>query len=119
MFNKIALLLTSSLLLNFTPLASHFVSYDTVTGEISLNRVYSNTMEVIDVVNLGDDTQLIELEDYNGNVWEYETDSTDLLVDDCVSVTMDNMGTDIIYDDEIIGLRYNAWILNRAVDSKR
>lgn len=84
-----------------------------VGGEISLNRAYSNTMIVNEVIDLEDDTQVIVLEDYNGNIWEYETDSTDLFKNDCVSVILDNMNTPIIYDDEIVSIRYNAWNLTR------
>lgn len=84
-----------------------------VKGEIALNRAYTSTMIVTNITDLEDDTQVIELEDYNGNVWEYETDSTDLFIDDCVSVLMDNMETPIIYDDEVIMLNYDAWTLTR------
>lgn len=66
-----------------------------------------------DITDLKDNTQVIELEDYNGNVWEYETDSTDLFINDTVSVILDDMGTDIIYDDEIVSIRYNAWTITR------
>lgn len=84
-----------------------------VKGEIALNRAYTSTMIVTNITDLEDDTQVIELEDYNGNVWEYETDSTDLFINDTVSVILDDMGTDIIYDDEIVSIRYNAWTITR------
>ena len=80
---------------------------------LSVGTLYPNTMKVTDITDLKDNTQVIELEDCNGNVWEYETDSTDLFINDTVSVILDNMGTDIIYDDEIVSIRYNAWTITR------
>lgn len=80
---------------------------------LSVGTFYPNTMKVTDITDLKDNTQVIELEDYNGNVWEYETDSTDLFINDTVSVILDDMGTDIIYDDEIVSIRYNAWTITR------
>lgn len=80
---------------------------------LSVGTLYPNTMKVTDIIDLKDNTQVIELEDYNGNVWEYETDSTDLFINDTVSVILDDMGTDIIYDDEIVSIRYNAWTITR------
>lgn len=80
---------------------------------LSVGTLYPNTMKVTDITDLKDNTQVIELEDYNDNVWEYETDSTDLFINDTVSVILDDMGTDIIYDDEIVSIRYNAWIITR------
>lgn len=80
---------------------------------LSVGTLYPNTMKVTDITDLKDNTQVIELEDYNGNVWEYETDNTDLFINDTVSVILDDMGTDIIYDDEIVSIRYNAWTITR------
>lgn len=82
-------------------------------GSVELNRVYADTMLVTDVTELEDETYLLELEDVTGNVWMYETDIDDLAVNDSVAVLMDNMGTVKIYDDEVIGLNYSGWRLNR------
>jgi len=82
-------------------------------GAVELNRVYADTMLVTEVTELEDATYLLELEDYNGNIWEYETDIDDMFVDDAVAVLMDNMGTAEIYDDEIIGLNYSGWTLTK------
>ena len=82
-------------------------------GSVELNRVYASIMMVTDVTELEDETYLLELEDATGNIWEYETDIDDLAVDDSVAVLMDNMNTVSIYDDEVIGLNYAGWRLNR------
>ena len=80
-------------------------------GVIELKRAYTNVMMVTDVVELEDETYLLELEDATGNVWEYETDIDDLAVNDTVAVLMDNMNTVSIYDDEVVGLNYSGWEL--------
>jgi len=82
-------------------------------GSIELKRVYADTMLVTEVIQLEDETYLLELEDVTGNVWEYETDIDDLAVDDSVAVLMDNMNTVSIYDDEIVGLNYSGWTLTK------
>lgn len=82
-------------------------------GSVELNRVYASVMMVTDVVELEDETYLLELEDATGNIWEYETDMDDMFIDDAVAVLMDNMGTVEIYDDEVIGLNYSSWILTK------
>lgn len=82
-------------------------------GSVELNRAYASVMMVTDVVELEDETYLLELEDATGNVWEYETDMDDMFIDDAVAVLMDNMGTAEIYDDEVIGLNYSSWTLTK------
>ena len=82
-------------------------------GSVELNRVYASVMMVTDVIELEDETYLLELEDATGNIWEYETDMDDMFIDDAVAVLMDNMGTVEIYDDEVIGLNYSSWILTK------
>lgn len=82
-----------------------------VEGQISLNRIYADTMLVVDVKDLNDGTYLLTMEDCNGFIWEYETDAEDYFVDDCASVIMDNMGTPLIWDDEIVCVNYSAWTL--------
>lgn len=82
-------------------------------GSVELNRAYASIMMVTDVIELEDETYLLELEDATGNVWEYETDMDDMFIDDAVAVLMDNMGTVEIYDDEVIGLNYSSWTLTK------
>lgn len=82
-------------------------------GYIELKRAYMTVMQVTNVSELEDETYLLELEDYNGNIWEYETDMEDMFIDDTVAVLLDNMGTAGIYDDEVIGLNYSSWSLTK------
>lgn len=81
--------------------------------EVDLSRLYSSTMMVTNITELENETYLLELEDYNGFIWEYETDGDDWFIGDCASVIMDNMNTPLIFDDEIVSINYDAWYLTR------
>jgi heme/copper-type cytochrome/quinol oxidase subunit 2 len=70
--------------------------------------VYSLTCEVIEV-NRTNDTVLVI--DATGNEWEW-TGTEDWEIGDCASMVMNDNGTDEVYDDVIISVRYNAWRLN-------
>lgn len=106
MMNTI-LALTTALVTALTPTMHNNV------GTVDLSRLYANTMRVSDVITLEDETYLLELEDGNGNIWEYESDDGDWFIGDCASVIMDNVNTSVIYDDEIVDVFYSAWYLER------
>ena len=60
------------------------------------------------VVECDTRTDVIVLEDCNGNLWEWEG-VEDWQEGDCAACIMNNNGTPSIYDDEIISLRYERW----------
>lgn len=64
------------------------------------------------VVNVDYDNDVVTVEDFNGFLWEFEG-CEDWYEGDCCAMVMDDMGTDFIFDDEILSTRYNAWILER------
>ncbi len=64
------------------------------------------------VVNLDYDNDVVTVEDFNGFLWEFEG-CEDWCEGDCCSMVMDDMGTDLIFDDEIINVKYDAWNLER------
>lgn len=55
-------------------------------------------------------TDFIVFTDFNGNEWEVNGDSEDWDCGDIISVIMDNNGTEIIYDDEVVSTKYSGWI---------
>ena len=55
-------------------------------------------------------TDFIVFTDFNGNEWEINGDSEDWDCGDIISVIMDNNGTEIIYDDEVVSTKYSGWI---------
>ena len=88
-------------------LVGYLVWFSTLKPSAS-SGVYPLTCEVIEV-NRANDTVLAI--DATGNEWEW-TGIEDWEIGDCASMIMNDNGTDRIYDDAIISVRYNAWRLN-------
>lgn len=61
---------------------------------------YSQVLEVVEIEN-----DLIYLVDWNGNEWIWEG-AEDWDIGDYATATMNTNGTEIIYDDIIVNLRY-------------
>jgi len=60
------------------------------------------------VVSLDYDTDTVEVEDFNGNVWAFDGCEDWQLMDVC-ALSMDDNNTANIYDDVILSTRYNGW----------
>ena len=58
------------------------------------------------------DTDVVTCEDGRGNLWEFQG-VEDWQVGDTANLLMDSMDTECIYDDEICGATYGAWILEK------
>ena len=61
------------------------------------------------VVSLNYDTDTVEVEDFNGNVWAFNGCEDWQLFDVC-TLEMDDNNTANIYDDVILSTRYNGWL---------
>ena len=72
-------------------------------------RTYAATGRVM-AISTGTDTVIVE--DYNGNLWAFYG-VEDWQEGDCVSLVMSDAGTEEIYDDEILSVRYSGWTLVR------
>ena len=72
-------------------------------------ETYANTGRVM-AISTGTDTVIVE--DCSGNLWAFYG-VEDWMVGDCVSLVMSDAGTEEIYDDEILSVRYSAWTLAR------
>lgn len=72
-------------------------------------KTYANT-GVVMAISTGTDTVVVE--DYNGNLWAFYG-VEDWQEGDCVSLVMSDAGTEEIYDDEILSVRYSGWTLVR------
>lgn len=77
------------------------------TEQITENSFYALTVKVIDVDYEND---VVTCEDFNGNLWSFYG-CEDWAEDDCASLLMNDCGTPIIYDDEIVSAKYCGWIL--------
>lgn len=69
-------------------------------------EIYPQTFVVSDV-DYSTDTMV--LTDYNGFEWIYEG-VEDLFIGDIISAIMEDNNTDIIFDDEIIKIRYASYM---------
>ena len=69
--------------------------------------MYAMTVKVVEVNEAAD---LVTVMDSTGNLWAFYG-YEDWQVNDCASLVMYDAGTQSIYDDEVIGARYNAWTL--------
>ena len=63
------------------------------------------------VVEVNYKNDLVVVEDFNGNLWEFEG-CEDWLEGDIASMIMNDCGTPEIYDDEIITVRYSGYVEN-------
>ena len=70
-------------------------------------RFYALTTQVVEIDR---DAGIVTVEDANGNLWEFEG-VEDWEVGDCASMIMSDNGTDAIFDDEILDIRYSNWTL--------
>lgn len=52
---------------------------------------------------------MVTFTDFNGNSWSFYG-TEDWIAGDIASAIMDKMGTDIIYDDEVLSVRYCGYI---------
>lgn len=76
------------------------------SGRIEADRVYP-LATVVTAIDESED--VVTVTDFNGDEWEF-AGAEDWIVGDICALTMDNMGTDLIIDDEIINCKYCGWI---------
>ena len=60
-------------------------------------------------------TKEIVITDFNGNDWVYKTDDEWEIGDYCSMIMSDN-GTENIYDDIIVNVRYNGYLQGKWAD---
>ena len=61
------------------------------------------------IIELDEEEDRVYFEDFMGEIWYFE-DCEDWAIGDVVAAIMDTMGTEVIYDDEIVSVTYNGWI---------
>lgn len=79
----------------------------TITSHVMYkpDDIYALTTEVTSV---NENTDEVECEDFNGNIWVFKGVS-DWCEGDIASLIMDNKGTKDIYDDEIVNTRCSGY----------
>ena len=65
---------------------------------------------IITSIDFADDYSscLLEITVANGNIFSYYSEDCDWWYNDIVSMIMDDKGTDIVYDDEILMIQYSG-----------
>lgn len=86
----LSVIITVAIVVNAKPKSEH---YPTTTVVISVDRT----------------TDTVTVEDFTGNLWEFEG-CEDWQVNDICSMIMSDNATEDIRDDEIISVRYSGWI---------
>lgn len=71
----------------------------------SSEQTYALMCEVVEL-DAANDT--VTVEDYNGNLWAF-VGVDDWVEGDACGMVMNTKGTDLIYDDEIINVKYQGW----------
>lgn len=61
------------------------------------------------VVEIDEENDLVMVEDFNGDIWIFEG-IEDWFIGDICAMMMDDNGTDTIYDDIIVSVRYCGWV---------
>lgn len=61
------------------------------------------------VTSVDYENNIIEITDFNGEIWLYE-ETNDYFVGDVVSMLMNTNGTENIYDDIIVNIKYCGYI---------
>ena len=76
-----------------------------IHSDAEQEMLYPRTAVVVEIDRPND---TVVCEDSVGMLWAfYGADDWEL--DDCVSLILDSRGTDIIYDDDIVSVRYSAF----------
>lgn len=82
-----------------------FVGTLTTSTEPADENLYALTTQVVQVDYEND---VVVCQDFNGDLWTFEG-CEDWLYGDIASMVMNDKGTPIKYDDEIVSVRYGGW----------
>ena len=98
----LALLLT---LLTVTP-----ISAETFSDGKGISNIYPETGIVTEIETISETETLLTITVANGNQFQCVTLDCDWYINDFASMIMDNNGTEIVYDDEILKVEYSGVI---------
>ena len=81
-------------------------SVETPIVEEVEHNYYAQTTVVVELDRENDEVICV---DFNGEEWVF-IGIEDWMVGDYASMVMDDMGTELIFDDEIVSVRYDGWL---------
>jgi len=76
---------------------------------ITAATIYAQTFYVTEVVSTPTET-IVVCQDFNGLEWTFTSDDEAWYEGDIVSAIMDSKGTEIIYDDEFVTVKYSGYL---------
>ena len=74
----------------------------TIEKRDMVNRLYPNVAYVVEIDRA---TDTLTVEDSIGHLWSVQG-VEDYMLGDLVGMVMDSMGTDLVYDDEVVKMHY-------------
>lgn len=81
----------------------------------AVNPANSNYPLTTVVVKINEDSDIVTVKDYNGNLWQFKG-IEDWAIGDICSMIMSPSKTEKIYDDVILSTRYNGNFSNFPID---
>lgn len=79
------------------------------TAAITASFLYAQTFYVTEVVPTPTET-IVVCQDFNGLEWKFISEDEDWYKGDIVSAIMDSKGTEIIFDDEFVTVKYSGYL---------
>ena len=84
--------------------------------DVGRTQLYAMGARCVSVENIDDQTDIVTVENCNGNQFAFEAPRYDFFEGDDVSCVMSDMGTPSILDDAVISATYDRYDLLRPVD---
>lgn len=98
--------ITTTIVAMVMVVASFGITVQAARVDDSQHEYYAKTTVVTEVDEESDTVYCV---DFHGDEWSF-TGIEDWMVGDYCAMVMDNMGTKIIYDDEIVSTTYTGWL---------
>lgn len=84
--------------------------------DVGRTQLYAMGARCVSVENIDDQTDIVTVENCNGNQFAFEAPRYDFFEGDDVSCVMSDVGTPSILDDAVISATYDRYDLLRPVD---
>ena len=85
-------------------------------SDVGRTQLYAMGARCVSVENIDDQTDIVTVENCNGNQFAFEAPRYDFFEGDDVSCVMSDMGTPSILDDMVVSATYDRYDLIRPVD---
>ena len=94
---------------------STFKKPATISG-VCRTQLYAMGARCVSVENIDDQTDVVTVENCNGNQFAFEAPRYDFFEGDDISCVMSDMGTPSILDDAVVSATYDRYDLLQPVD---